>query len=167
MDNISLTPMTEDDLEFLFQVYASTRLEEVAQTGWPIEQQESFLRMQFNAQHQHYQKYYPEASFEIILLAGEPVGRLYVSRWETQIRIVDIAILPKHRGKKIGSYLMSQLFLEAKENGMEISIHVEKNNPAMQWYLALGFVPIEDKSVYSLMKTRLHDECSNVSPHFY
>ncbi|NLS12184.1 GNAT family N-acetyltransferase [Vibrio sp. SM6] len=110
-----------------------------------------------NAQHQHYQKYYPEAAFELILLSGEPAGRLYVSRWETQIRIVDIAVLPQHRGKKIGSHLMSQLLDEAKEHGLEVSIHVEHNNPAMRWYLALGFETVEDKGVYRLMKTRLHE----------
>jgi len=150
-----LKKITEQDLEFLFRVYASTRTEELAQTGWYVQQQQEFLKMQFEAQHRHYQQYYPEASFDLIILAEQPVGRLYVSRWSTQIRIVDIAILSEFRAKKIGSELMKHLLTEAKEKQVEISIHVEKNNPAMNWYLGLGFEKIEDKGVYSLMKTRL------------
>lgn len=145
--------MTEQDLDFLFKVYANTRAEEVARTGWPVEQQLDFLKMQFEAQHKHYQQHYPEASFDLIMFGEQPVGRLYVSHWPTQIRIVDIAILNEFRGCKIGGTLMNRLFIEAREKNLEISIHVEKNNPAMNWYLGLGFKKIEDKGVYSLMKT--------------
>jgi len=152
--NVSLQKVIEQDLEFLFKVYASTRAEEVAQTGWPAQQQHDFLQMQFTAQHTHYQQHYPEATFDLIMLGDQVVGRLYVSRWPTQIRIVDIALLSEFRGKKIGELLMRKLFAEAKEKQLEISLHVKKNNPAMQWYLKLGFKKIEDKGVYSLMKTQ-------------
>ena len=153
MKNISLQKISPDDIEFLSRVYASTRVEEVAQTGWPVQQQVDFLQTQFDAQHQHYQQHYPEASFDLIMSSEQPIGRLYVSRWPTQIRIVDIAILPEFRGHKIGSTLMKRLFREAREKQLEISIHVEKNNPAMNWYLSLGFEEIEDKGIYCLMKT--------------
>ena len=33
-----------------------------------------------------------------------------------------------------------------------MSIHVEKNNPAMQLYVRLGFTVAEDKGVYDLME---------------
>lgn len=151
---IALKPATEQSLEFLFQVYADSRAEELEQTGWTDEQRQGFLRMQFDAQHKHYAEYYPEASFDLIMQGGVALGRLYVSRWENQIRIVDIAVLREHRGRKIGSQLLASLIKEAKSKRQEISIHVEKNNPAMQWYLRLGFVPLEDKGVYSLMKTK-------------
>jgi len=123
------------------------------QTGWPQDKQEEFLRMQFSAQHQYYQQHYSEASFELILWGGETVGRLYVSRWTKEIRIVDIALLSQFRGKKIGSQLMQEFFTEAKQKKIEISIHVEKNNPAIKWYQGLGFQAIEDKGVYLLMQT--------------
>lgn len=155
MGNIVLQKMKEQDLEFLFEVYADTRAEEVMQTGWPQFKIEEFLRMQFSAQHQHYQKHYPEASFDLILYDDEAVGRLYVSRWTKEIRIVDIALIRRFRGKKIGSYLMQNLFSEAKQKRLEVSIHVEKNNPALIWYQKLGFKVVEDKGVYQLMRTCL------------
>jgi hypothetical protein len=42
-------PMTDADLPFLFGLYASTRAEEVAATGWLLEAQLQFLRGQFDA----------------------------------------------------------------------------------------------------------------------
>lgn len=153
LNNISLKAIGDGDQDFLFRVYADTRAEELAQTGWPAEQQLDFLKMQFDAQHKHYTEYYPEASLNVIMLGGVSIGRLYVSRWENQIRIVDIALLSQYCGQKIGSQLLVGLMDEAKSKLQEVSIHVEKNNPAMQWYLRLGFVFLEDKGVYSLMKT--------------
>lgn len=158
MSDIKLRPITAQDSEFLAHVYASTRAEEVAQTGWPLQQQQTFLQMQFDAQHQHYQQHYPEASFDLILLDETPVGRLYVSRWPTQIRIVDIALLTEYRGHSIGTQLLERLFEEAKQNRLEVSIHVEQNNPAMDWYLKLGFKKLEDKGVYCLMKTHFFSD---------
>lgn len=145
--------ITEQDLGFLFRVYASTRAEELAQTGWSAEQQLTFLQRQFSAQHEHYQKFYPEASFDVVFLDKEAVGRLYIARWPTQIRIVDIALLTEFRGKKIGTQIMQKLLNEAKQKQLEISIHVEKNNPALKWYRDLKFQEIEDKGVYLLMQT--------------
>ena len=156
MINIALQKITTHDLEFLFKVYASTRIDELIQTGWSLERQEEFLRMQFSAQHEHYQKFYPEASYNLILLDDQVVGRLYISRWTEEIRIVDIALLSEFRGKKIGTLLMQDLFAEAKKKKLEVSIHVEKNNPALKWYQSLGFKEIEDKGVYSLMQTNFY-----------
>ena len=71
-----------DDLALLREIYASTRAEEVAQTGWPPEQIAAFLTQQFEAQHAHYQKHFPSADFDLILSeAGDPVGRLYLDEW--------------------------------------------------------------------------------------
>jgi hypothetical protein len=42
------------DAPFLFQVYASTRLGQLALLGWSADEQAAFLTQQFNAQHQHY-----------------------------------------------------------------------------------------------------------------
>src|SRR5207302_9198942 len=51
---------------FLFQLYASTRIHEIAPFGWSPPQQEAFLRVQFNAQQGWYQQAYPQADHQII-----------------------------------------------------------------------------------------------------
>ncbi|BAV48910.1 N-acetyltransferase GCN5 [Mesorhizobium loti] len=142
---------TEADLPFLSRLYASTRLEELAVTLWSEAQKAAFLDMQFQAQHAHYRKHYPEADWLVVERAGQDIGRLYIERWPSQHRIIDIAFLPEHRCKGYGSALLRDLIDEAWLAGKSVSIHVEKNNPARRLYVKLGFAVVEDKGVYDLM----------------
>lgn len=139
------------DLPFLSRLYASTRMEELAVTSWTDAQKTAFLDMQFQAQHAHYQKHYPEADWLVVERAGQDIGRLYIERWPSQHRIIDIAFLSDHRSKGYGTALLRDLIDEAWLAGKSASIHVEKNNPARQLYVALGFAVVEDKGVYDLM----------------
>ena len=144
--------ITEADLPFLAHLYASTRMDELAVTGWTDELKAQFLDMQFRAQHTHYQQYYPQADWLLTMRAGEDVGRLYIERWPSQHCIIDIAFLPEHRGKGLGEALLRDLLDEAAAAGKDVSIHVEKFNPAMRLYRRLGFVTEQDKGVYDLMR---------------
>lgn len=136
---IGLRPMTDKDLEFSYQVYADSRAEEMAMTGWDETQKEEFLRMQFNLQHTQYMKNYKGGQFDIILFNKAPAGRLYVHRMPKDIRIVDIALLHQFRRQGIGSVLMGDLLAESDEKNVTLSLHVEHNNPAMVLYERLGF----------------------------
>lgn len=151
---IAYRPATEEDLSFLALVYASTRLKEVAQTGWPLEAQRQFLAHQFDAQHRHYRQHYPAAEWLLIQRDGTAVGRLYVEEWADQIRLIDIALLPDHRGTGAGSAILSDLMDMATAARKPLTIHVEKNNPAMRLYLRLGFARIDEHGVYDLMEWR-------------
>ena len=57
--DITFRPITPEDVEFLYTVYASTRTEELAVVDWTGAQTAAFLRVQFNAQRQAYQETYP------------------------------------------------------------------------------------------------------------
>lgn len=148
---ITLRPVAPGDEPFLAQVYASTRVEELAVTDWTDEQKRAFLDMQFAAQHQHYQEHYSDAQFSIILVSDVPAGRLYVARWTREIRIVDIALLPQFRDRGIGTRLLTALLEEGRDSQRSVSIHVERFNPALRLYERLGFTLTEDKGVYLLM----------------
>ncbi len=67
---------------------------------------------------------------------------------------MDIALLPEHRGAKIGTRLIGELQREAATAGKALSIHVEKFNAALRLYERLGFRVREDKGVYLLMEWR-------------
>ena len=144
--------MTGGDLPFILRVYASTREEELAMTPWDDAEKESFLKMQFDAQHSHYQQHFPNASYQIIERKGEPIGRLYLDRRPDELRIIDIALLSEQRGTGIGGALMRQVLDEAALLGKPVRIHVERNNPAMHLYERLGFRQVEDQGVYWLME---------------
>lgn len=144
--------ITDDDLPFLSRLYASTREDELAPLPWSEEQKRVFLEQQFNAQHVFYQQQFPDAAFELLSVAGEPAGRLYVARWTREIRIVDIALLPEFRGHGHGGRLVGELLEEGRAQGKKVSIHVERHNPAMHLYQRLGFREVQDKGVYLLME---------------
>jgi ribosomal protein S18 acetylase RimI-like enzyme len=146
-----LRAITPEDLPFLFRVYASTRQEELAPVPWTDEQKETFLRQQFEAQHAWWQEHYTGASFDVVLVEGKPAGRLYVDEWEKEIRIVDIALLPEYRGRRVGARLLHAVIARGDAAGKTVSIHVERNNPALRLYERLGFRLVEDKGVYLLM----------------
>ena len=149
---LALRPICNDDLDFLYQVYASTREDELALLPWTDSQKRTFLQMQFNAQHHYYQEQFAEASYQVILQDEQPVGRIYVDRGSDEIRIIDIALLSAARNQRIGSFLLQQILDEATLSGKRVVLHVEKNNPALRLYQRLGFQVKEDKGVYWFMQ---------------
>ena len=144
--------MQPGDEALLYDIYASTREEELSAVDWDDGQKEAFLRQQFAAQHQWYTEQYEGASFDVILVDGQPAGRLYVARWPEEIRIMDIALLPGHRGLGVGRTVLADLMAEAAAAAKPLTIHVERFNRALRLYLRLGFVPVEDKGVYLLLR---------------
>ena len=149
---VSFRPIRPDDEAFLYEVYASTRTEELALVDWDDTQKAAFLHMQFAAQHQFYQEHYTQTDFLIILRDTVPVGRLYIARWQDEILIVDITLLPPYRHAGIGSAILRDLLAEATAAHKPVRIHVEKFNPALRLYERLGFVPMADKGVYLFME---------------
>ena len=151
-DDLSFRPITPDDSEFLYRLYASTRAEELAQVPWSEEEKERFLRLQFEAQHKYYREQFPRARFDLVVLGDVTVGRLYVDQREDEIRLIDIALLPEHRGSGLGSRLMKGVLAQAEIAGLPVQIHVERDNPAMRLYDRLGFEQVEEQGVYWLMR---------------
>ncbi|WP_415922248.1 GNAT family N-acetyltransferase [Tateyamaria sp. SN6-1] len=150
---VAYRDLGSDDMPFLVQLYRSTREAELARTPWDEAQKQAFIEMQFNAQHEHYQKHYPDAQWLVVEQNQSPIGRLYLERWEKEHRIIDIALIPDVRGQGIGADILSDLMDDAAaDGGKGIGIHVEKANPAMSLYRRLGFSVVEDKGVYDLLR---------------
>jgi ribosomal protein S18 acetylase RimI-like enzyme len=147
-----LRPVEPGDYDFLYRVYASTRAEELAVVPWDEGAKDAFLRMQFSAQDRWYHEQMPDASYEVVVVDGEPAGRLYVDRRPEETRIVDIALLPEHRGRGVGTILLRTLIAEAAGSGRKLSIHVEVNNSARRLYARLGFEPVGEHGLYVLME---------------
>lgn len=149
---VTLRPAGDEDRDFLFEVYAATRTEELAQVPWSDEQKRAFLWQQFEAQDHEYRRAYPDGIFSVIELSANRVGRLYLRHGARDSRIVDLALLPAYRGWGIGSRLLGALAGEADRAGRSLSIHVEVfNSGARRLYERFGFALAEDKGVYLLL----------------
>jgi ribosomal protein S18 acetylase RimI-like enzyme len=150
---ITLRPIQDEDEPLLFRVYASTR--EVERDAWQWEDKawNAFLRMQFEAQRRHYTTHFPNAVQSVVLRDDEPVGRTWVYRSPEEIRLLDIAILPKHRQRGIGTHLIRQLQEEARQAGVPLRHSVEFGNPgAKRLYERLGFVAVQTHGMHTLME---------------
>ena len=88
----------------------------------------------------------------MIALAGAPVGRLYLEPRETRLHIVDIALMPEHRGHGTGGAILRALQETARQAAAALGIFVEKFNPALRLYRRLGFAEIADHEVYLEME---------------
>jgi ribosomal protein S18 acetylase RimI-like enzyme len=150
--SITLREALPEDDPFLYEVYASSREQELALVPWTEEQRKAFLSMQFNAQHAHYREQYPHASYSVILGDDVPLGRLYVLRENDAIRILDITLLPEYRGNGVGSSLLGQLLEEAAQSKKPLQIYVETFNPSLQLFQRLGFKPIAEEGINFLLE---------------
>jgi ribosomal protein S18 acetylase RimI-like enzyme len=150
--SLTFRPIRPDDEEFLYRVYAGTRADEMALVDWSDEQKEAFIRMQFHAQRVAYQDSYADAEFLIISSNEHPVGRLYILRQETNIHIIDIALLPESRNRGIGSAILKDILADGARTGKPVTIHVEMFNPALRLYHRLGFKKTGEHGVYYFMK---------------
>ncbi|RPJ26494.1 MAG: GNAT family N-acetyltransferase [Chloroflexi bacterium] len=152
MDSLELRAVSAEDDDFLCRVYAASRADEMSLVAWDEAAKQSFLQMQFAAQQAHYRAYFSKASHDVILAEGAPVGRLYVDQRETEIRILDIGLLPERRGHGIGSRVLQDLMEEAKAANKTLSIYVEDSNPSLRLFQRLGFVKAGENDISYLME---------------
>jgi len=152
ISGISFKAMSNKDVAFLCKLYCTTRWDEVMQAPWDDKQRHKFLQQQFEAQHKHYQSHYPRSEYLIIQQNKQAIGRIYVDRNDTSICLIDIALMPEHKNQGLGTKLLKELLQEAQQTQKKIVIHVEKFNPAYQWYLKHGFHQVEDKGVHQYME---------------
>lgn len=148
---ISLRGETEEDAPFLAQLYASVRRQELEVTGWPEEAKLAFLRQQFALQTHHYATYYADADFGIVVHDGQPIGRLYLYRTPSELRVVDISFVPEWCGQGVGTALLKAVLAEAAVSGAKVTLHVEQQNPARGLYRRLGFREMDSNGPYCLM----------------
>ena len=147
---IRLRPVTEMDLTFIEMVYRSTRETQLGIDNWPELQRAAFFRMQSVAQDAEYRRAFPNAAFEIIEYNKKAAGRLYTGETATEIRLIDISLLPDFRAKGIGTKIMNGLIKRANDHRKLLTLHVEPDNPALQLYLKLGFkhIPNNGRQYY-------------------
>ena len=141
-----------EDEAFLLELYSSTRAEELDSWGWDVQQRSHFLKMQFEAQQRAYRSCFPDSDRQIVLWENCPIGSILAVSNQEEIRLVDIALLPVHRNKGIGTLLIQNLLTEAEETSKPVRLQVIKFNRAVRLYERLGFLKREDTGIYFVME---------------
>ncbi|MGA2660782.1 MAG: GNAT family N-acetyltransferase [Verrucomicrobiota bacterium] len=148
---ITLRPERPEDEVFRFELYASTRQEELDAWGWAPGLRASFLELQFKAQ-QACRLQFPQADFQMVLLAGRAIGRLVVDRAADEFRLVDIALLPQHQNTGLGTALIQELMAEAAAAGKPLRLTVLKGHRAARLYQRLGFAKTGESDLHEQME---------------
>jgi ribosomal protein S18 acetylase RimI-like enzyme len=135
----ALRAETAEDASFLLRLFMSVRMPELEPTGWPDAMKQAFLTSQFALQARHYATAYADPDFMILTCEEEPVGRLYLAHTDTDVRIVDVSLLPERRGGGVGTALLQAVQARAADDGRTVSLSVDMMNPAQNLYRRLGF----------------------------
>lgn len=152
----AVRPIQDADTDFLLGLYASTREDELRQvTDWTDEQKQAFIAMQFTQQHQQYVQNVPDAGYYVMLRGEERIGRIYI-HWKrgNALHLMEVTLLPALRGQGIGTAFMRALMDEAARTADRMTLYVESFNPAYRLYTRLGFRPINEHGIYTLMEWR-------------
>lgn len=144
----TLRAATDADRPFLLTVYGTLRAAELAQVPWPDEVKSAFVAQQFHAQDTAYRNAYPGADFLVVEVDGVPIGRLYRYDTDTELHVLDIALLPEWCGRGIGSALLADVLAEADASGRDVGLFVERWNPAKRLYERLGFTEVGSDEIY-------------------
>jgi GNAT superfamily N-acetyltransferase len=150
--SISLRAVTPADEALLFRVYATTRDEELAVVPFTPQEKHAFLRMQFAARQREYAARFSASDRAVIEWEGAPIGYCWLHRGDDEIRIVDVALLPEHRGEGLGTELLTALIAEARERGVAVRLQVLANSAARRRYERMGFAAVGDSAQHQLME---------------
>ncbi len=158
---------TEADQNFLCSLYACTREQEEPLCHWPKDHRAKFLRMQFEAQDAHYRKYYQNKQHWIICVGKHDAGRILLDWQKNDLRIVDISLLPRFRGKGLGSSILRHFIAKADETGIQTSLHALHGSPALRLYQKLGFksCPSTDATRQFLVRTNTTQQTATKTTH--
>jgi ribosomal protein S18 acetylase RimI-like enzyme len=147
-----MRPARGEDEPFLYELYRSTRIDELSQTGLAPDQLEQLIKFQFTAQQHHYREAYADSEHLIVEVEDRPAGRLLVYSSGREVRLVDMALMPEWRGSGIGTELIGRLQEEASAAGKPLTLHVAKSNRALRLYERLGFKVVDDIGSHFFMQ---------------
>jgi RimJ/RimL family protein N-acetyltransferase len=151
---LALRDALPSDRAFLLALYTSTRADEFAQLGWPVEMERAFMKMQFEAQRGDYERRHPAARCQIIELRRCPIGRLWVAEDARSLTVLDISLVAGLRGQGIGGECLRRLLRRADAARLDAELQVVRGNPAQRLYERLGFRPVGEGAVRVAMVRR-------------
>ena len=136
MPAVTTRPVDSADTPFLMDVFAHGG----DVPAWLYATDPNLLQFQFTAQRAAYDAHFPGAAHEIILVDGEPAGQAWWTEVADEIRILDIALLPRFRRLGAGTTVYRRLLARARETNKPVRASVGRlNRPSLAFHLRLGF----------------------------
>ncbi len=149
VQDVTLRPEngSEEDNAFMRTLFCS--LEQVQSLMLIGKQAEPLIDMQLRAREQQYRTVYPNGEFQLILLDGEPIGRVATDQTTDVWRLIDIALMPAWRGYRLGGQLVERFLRSADAAGCDVAASVLASNvKALKLWLRIGFQVVEERPDY-------------------
>jgi RimJ/RimL family protein N-acetyltransferase len=137
---IVLRPEQPADADFLYALFHSHTLAELALLPVDAAMRERLVRMQFASQTATYRAQFPHARFDIVEQCGAPIGRLIFDAGADAGCIVDFALLPEHRGSGLGTAILASV-LQRQRRPVLCKV-LCNNEPSLRMCRRVGFVHI-------------------------
>jgi len=135
--------MEPDDDPFLLTLEADR---------WGAGPDDPLVALQFRARQQGYRLRFPDGDDSLVVVDGEPAGRLLVALRPGAHHLVDIALLRRFRGRGIGTGLVGDVQAAAGAAGVPVELSVRSGDSALvEWYGRLGFEPTSSGAVHVRM----------------
>jgi N-acetylglutamate synthase-like GNAT family acetyltransferase len=155
MSTLAVRPALPQDEIFLYELFVAIRGPLFDLTPLTAAQREHLLRLQFRAQLSSYTEQFPNSCYHVVLLDGNPVGRLWVAPAGDSLVLVDIAIHPKLQSKGLGSVLVQRVQQEAQTARLPIRSMVDRFNPgSLRFHKKLGFGIVREDLLQYYMEWR-------------
>ena len=136
-------PMAPDDDSFLLALEADR---------WGADPADPLTALQFRARRQGYRLQFPDGDDSLVLVDGQPAGRLLVAPRPTAHHLVDIALLRRYRGRGIGTALVGDVQAAAAAAGVAVELTVPAGDVRLAgWYRRLGFLPAASGPAHTRM----------------
>ncbi len=154
---MTVRPEADDgsDEPFLFNLFASQKLPDMALMPLDAAGKEQLLRMQYRSMSASYHRQFPQARFEIVQLNGLRAGRLITDVTAERVYYVDIAILPQCQGGGVATALMTAVLDEPRRLGVPGRVKVMAGNWAsLRLCEKIGFTVAGQEPPYADLEWR-------------
>ena len=151
LGRLQLRQATEDDADFLFELFSVIKTEELNAWHWDLIVREQVLTMQFRAHQQHHDSQGNNLHY-VVCLADTPIGRLILKRDDEVLLLADIALLKEWRGQGVGTALLRHVQSEAAAEKKPLRLSVIQGSPAARFYQRLGFEVVSKTDTHEQMQ---------------
>jgi GNAT superfamily N-acetyltransferase len=143
--DVILRPECAADAEFLFGLFRSHALAELAAMPVDDVMKEGLVRMQFGSATATYRAEFTAARFDIIEQDGVPIGRLITDPGGATACMVDYALIPERRGGGLGTAIIAAVLEQLAPQDRPMRVKVGMTNEASLRLCAhLGFQQVND-----------------------
>jgi GNAT superfamily N-acetyltransferase len=132
-------PVNTADEPFLRCLYASSHADQLRDTGWAPSRCRTFLDEQFDFQQRRFLERHPEALFLLLVLDGQPIGRLSWQGTAERMTLIDLCLAPAWRRRGVGGRVLGWLAEAADRRGLPIGLHIARDSAACRLARRFGF----------------------------